>query len=214
MRIPALASVTLLVMMLAACGNDPVRDEAGPQVWQSMQAALVPGNRPPPVTGTALRATLTPDRMARLNRPVLLTEIPGRGAARMLNTAQNGNVATWQSKDRIVVNLRDGVVISTRGFGADLMSAEVGATLTALKKGGGPAKRLHAYLDGEDQTIWLEFTCQIARAAGGTLRESCTGPDDIRFENRYRRNSRGEIVQSEQWLGPEIGTMRLERIDP
>jgi len=204
----------LLLLALAACGNDPARDADGPGIWQGVQAALRPGERPPPVTAAALKATLTPDRMARLNRPVLLTEIPGRGAARMLAVARNGEVTTWQSADGIALSLRGGLVISSRGFGADLMSADVGAVRAALAAGGGTARRTHTYLDGENRTRRLDLSCRIAPMGGGALRETCTGPGDLRVDNRYRLDGRGGIVQSAQWLGPGIGTMRLERIDP
>lgn len=203
-----------LLLALAACGNDPARKAEGPDIWQGLRASLPAGERPPPVTAASLKATLTPERMARLNRPVLLTEIPGRGAARMLDVARNGEVTTWQSADGLAISLRGGLVISSRGFGADLMSADVGAVRAALAAGSGTARRSHTYLDGENRTQRLDFACRIAPMGGATLRETCTGPGDLRFENRYRRDGRGGIVQSVQWLGPGIGTMRLERIDP
>lgn len=80
----------------------------------------------------------------------------------------NGDVQTWKLADGVSLSFLDAVLFSSRGLGADLMSADVSGT-RAMLAGDGSARhiRLHSYLDGEYQpsfrappTNWTASPCE------------------------------------------------------
>ena len=150
--------------------------------------------------------------------PVLYIAIPAAGAeATLAPVAQNAGAVTWLTLDEVGVTTRAGVIVATRGLGADLMSADIAGLLPALSD---PARvtRVHYRLDGDNRTEALRFVCETSGAGRETLdivgrqvptwrvAETCRGPAGS-FVNRYWLSAAGRIVQSEQWLTPGIGAV-------
>jgi len=190
-----------------------------------------------------LRGTITRARLDTVTTPLLLAEIPAQAAQATLipwgenvgeNVGQNVGVVTWRTGDNVSLAFAAGVIVATRGLGDDLMSADVTGTVQALTTGGvgtggvgtGAAAqypRHHSYLDGENQTIFRSFLCQMGAAVPeqinsfGLLRdvsrrvETCYSLEET-IENTYWTGSDGTLWRSRQWLGPRLGYMTTERL--
>ena len=136
-------AVLALLVALAACGTPPTPD---------------------------IRPAITPEAIAAAPEPLLFVE-QGQGGAQALMAlaGRNGDVITWASADGRSVSLRDGVLVATRGLGFDLMSADVGGTLTALAGGPREYERFVSYLDGENRTVLRSFACIMADPVAETI---------------------------------------------
>jgi hypothetical protein len=160
--------------------------------------------------------------------PLLAVEIPARGtAARLVPSGQNGAVTTWRSVDAVSLSLRaPGVLVASRGLGEDLVAADAAATAAALSRAApGPVQRRHRSLDGNLVLGSTAYDCALTLVGrerievGGrprdTLRfqERCTDASGGSFLNTYWRDAAGPTVrQSEQWVGPDVGVLRVQRI--
>lgn len=151
----------------------------------------------PPATGGDLRIRI-PARQA--DAPVRLV-------------ARNGEADTYMATDNISVSYRRGILIATRGLGADLMAGDAGATLFALQIPSGETyARQMRYLTGNHQSTWIQAGCTM-KAAGADVRdgrklsryeESCIARRD-RFTNLYWLDGAGKIVASRQWVSAAVG---------
>jgi len=135
---------------------------------------------------------------------------------------QNGNVVTWSSSVRQTMSVRDGVLVATRGFGNDLMSA-LAPDIAEVSRGSGTFHRVYYYLDGADQSQSLAVDCSFARSGNETITllglsydthrvtEVCVNAT-THIENTYWFDGSGKLRQSDQFLSPELAYMRLQRI--
>lgn len=117
------------------------------------------------------------------------------------------NIKLWASTDGAQVALQDGILISTRGFGMDLMSAAV-PSLAALAADHG---RTHHYLDGADKPIRRSYDCTVAVAAKDEnmpnsthLQETCRS-DAGKITNDYWFSEGKRLVKSRQWISQGVG---------
>jgi len=142
--------------------------------------------------------------------PVLLVEIPKLDAvASLVIAARNGGAITWIDPSGVSLVTQDGIVISTRGLGNDLMIVDITGIARALNGGAPKFSRLHRYLDGEGQLGRRTFDCDLSKQEDQLI-ETC---DDAKtkFQNTYTlKNAR--IVSSVQWLGPSIGPAFVEHL--
>lgn len=123
---------------------------------------------------------------------------------------------TWISSDGITLGYRGGLLVATRGLGPDLMAADTGQALAAVRSGSGSYVRIYDYLDGEDQAVRRSFVCSVKNKGSEvieiyelklTLRkviESCSNPE-FQIRNTYWISNRNRIRQSKQWIGPDVG---------
>ena len=175
------------------------------------------------------RSVITPAYLASLDNALLSARLPDRdGFATLTVISDASGVRTWRSADGVGVSLEQGLVVATRGLGADLMLAEVGQVSRAINAGGGSARRVMRYLDGENHELARSYDCRIVTEAVETifllgdqsretvrLREHCApagGAAGTRgFDNFYWVGNRdGVMWQSYQWIGPDVGTMQLQ----
>lgn len=139
--------------------------------------------------------------------PVLLVELPDLDAvASLVIAARNGAAITWIDPSGVSLVTQHGIVIATRGLGHDLMAADVSGTSAALSGGPITYGRVHRYLDGEGQLGRQEFQCAAQKHDTGVA-ETCRGGLTV-FNNSFILKA-GQVVRSDQWLGPEIGVARL-----
>ena len=156
---------------------------------------------------------------AATDLPIVLfsSETSGSSAA-LVQIERNGNVRTYATAARQTVALQNGLVRGTRGLGDDLMSVDLGSlpALVAARRSGTTEREIR-FLDGEEVTDRLRFTCtvQAAPADGGltTMTETCrqqNGPE--RFTNTYQVDGRGRVVGSRQWLSRLQGYATIRQI--
>ncbi|MFN3937972.1 MAG: YjbF family lipoprotein [Gemmobacter sp.] len=217
-RAPAALAIGV-ALLLGACGSD--REITG-------DIRLLADALREPVVRAATRATAPADAPASLTpaqvdaSPVALMIVTPQniGTTAVFGaTGRNGPVVTYTSADRVTVALDRGVLVATRGLLADLMSADA-PSATALAAGAGSHRRSHFLLGPLDRQIRQDFDCALASGGSEVVQiagrawttrvvtETCAGPSG-RFVNRYWVEPGGRIRQSEQWINPRVGTVRL-----
>ena len=156
-------------------------------------------------------ASLTPKSppLSEFVRPLsgtLLTiDIPVRKAqATLVLVARNQGVETWQTGDNVTVSMQSGVIVATRGLGFDVMGSDVTATLAALAgQRSGAYEVARRYLTADNKSDRVTATCTMGRTPKGVYVESCTA-GSASFRNDYWLDGAGRILQSRQWLGPDV----------
>ena len=152
-RIPVFTLLAALV--LAGCGNDVTGNDLSVPVkvlLSALQGAGKPtatANPDDPAVKAgilAYRAQLEAD-----GQPILIAsnETLKYGTLHA-PFGQNGDVQTWSSTGYQTIALRGGILIATRGFGPDLMSA-VAPSVAKVASATGTTNRRYHYLDGADQ---------------------------------------------------------------
>ena len=165
------------------------------------------------LTGTKAQAqvVLPPEALAG---PVMQVQIPSREAdAALSRVAVNKDVETWLATDDISLSFRRGVLVASRGLGFDLMAGDAENSLTAIA-GHGPEvyRRQMRYLTGEHHSTYLTAGCSMSfvgsEIVGGQrlqrLEERCQTRKNL-FTNLFWLNQAGQIIQSRQWVSPQIG---------
>lgn len=210
----------LLVAALAACGSDKGANEnmrlAGGAV-KSVTAIMRPAK------ATAAQPANTEAMVASALRsnsgPLILAGVESRGMQTILGmTGENGGMRTYVTPGQQSLILRNGIVVGSRGFGNDLMSADVAGVSALIRtRRAGSGERTHRYLDGEgiERPLPLRCTVQTGAAQEGGLQviESCAG-NGAKFENHYLVNGAGGIVVSRQWIGPAMGHVTIQTVRP
>lgn len=171
------------------------------------------------------RTVLTREMLDQRGQPTLLAELPDLSVrATLARSGHNADVQTWRSADGVSLSFREGILVSSRGLGADLMSADVSGTRAMLSgEIRGYYVRLHSYLDGEYQTVFRAYQCHRGSAqaerivvfdrAHDTTRteEICHTSDDI-LTNLYWVGSDGFVWKSKQWVSRQAGYVLTEQL--
>ncbi|NPD15391.1 hypothetical protein HOY34_09285 [Xinfangfangia sp. D13-10-4-6] len=166
--------------------------------------------------GTVSRADI-----AKSGQPVMKLRVPSRGIETFLTIRDTrGDVVNWFSADGMLFSFRNGVLIETRGLGADLMSsAAPGAGQIAS---GGSYQRSYFFMDADDQTGRRDYRCSVSvdgdevvtiySHAHSTRKvsENCQR-DQGRITNHYWLEG-GKIRKSREWVSPGIGQIEFERV--
>ncbi len=163
------ALIGILLLSLAACSSDKEQPSFGLQMIQIGMAKIGGlGKEQYTPTAAEIKASATPEALAKIGKPVMLAELPGVGLADILIfVQQNGTYSTWASSDGVSFSFDRGLLVATRGMGRDLMSADVEEVLRGITNGAGSGVRVHRYLDGDDQLVMTSFYCYYNRLEGG-----------------------------------------------
>jgi hypothetical protein len=158
--------------------------------------------------------------------PLILVEVPDRQAsATMVQVGQNGDVRSWSGSDGVGVSMTDaGLLVSTRGYGGDILSADVSEVHRALLRPRAAfATRTMRFLDGQGRDFARSYACDYS--SGGRQQveifertyqldqvvERCLASDHG-FENLYWLDAGGTIWKSIQYAGPHAGSLLIERL--
>ena len=152
-------------------------------------------------------------------RPVLDIEFVDLGVAgKLVLEQQDGGYSRYLSADLGGIVLQNGILHSMFGFGEPLAGAELSEPLRLILAGqSGQTDRFHTYTDGENRAVTRTFRCQIMaqgnrdvalenrQVVTRLLTESCHGLNQS-FENIYFVDlAEGEVIQSRQWVGENVG---------
>jgi hypothetical protein len=205
--------------LAAACGT-----AADNPVTQALTAAVaqIGAEREDPM------AVLTPEVVGSVTQAFLLVNVPDRDAkATMVIFDASDDRLDWRGGDGRGLVTQGDIIIATRGFGADLFLAETPDLRRNILAGEGTHQRLHRYLDGENRMQQIAFTCRlttlgsdsvdlIARVVVATkLQEICHSGAEmpVTIENTYWvAGGNRDMMQSEQWIGPEVGMVILQHL--
>ncbi len=227
----ALALLGLLA--LAACGTKTEDTEVANLLLTRVKDRINQGpdgpvGRPIPLAPQQLAAMV-----AGADVPLAYMRLENTGSYAVLaQVGQNGPYRTYATALRQSFGFRDGLLVSTRGIGFDLMSSDHADLLAALR---GPVGATASYslhlLDGEERPLTLSFACTVTAdpaeplalvsAAGQRLasdtaqrsrRADCTGEDGTGFTDYYRLDAAGQIVAARQWIGPDNADVTVQQL--
>lgn len=208
---------------LSGCGSDSDAQDFATQgallstaINGSKDRSSLGANNPAALS--ALRAALEAD-----GQPLYFVVNPVLGYSNLMAPyGRNGDVQTWSSTHYETVSLRQGMLVATRGFGADLMTA-TGPSLAQIASAQGLTNRHYFYLDGSDATRAFDYTCRRTSAGGETIQvlgrsyatrkvtESCIGPAGS-FKNLYWFDQSAVLRQSSQMVVPGLDNLVLQRV--
>lgn len=205
--------ILLTVMALASCGSDTSSSGAVRVAVDSVLGGTR-ATAPPVITRSLLAQVIT---------PVMLVTVDARRQQALIAEVQtNRDVATWSSVDDITLSFRNGVLVATRGMGADLMAADV----PEVSRSSGSGKshvRVHTLLNGEDQAVQTKYTCTFRTVGVENVEivelsyqlthivESCAA-GGVRFSNAYWLADDHRMRKSRQWVSPEVGFLTIEDV--
>ncbi len=215
----------LVCLTLAGCGGQGQETDTFVAAVRQIGGGLFNRGAEQAPGFTATRASLNE---AGITQPVLVARFEEAGIhAGLLEFRDTRDVTIWRSLDGNTISTAGGALRNTRGFGIDLHSLETAPLERALSAAtAAEYSRFYRVLDGQNQLRAIRLYCQLSPAgaervdilgrAYSTTRfdESCyvDGEPVALFENTYWRGSGGEIWQSRQWAGPELGYADLERL--
>lgn len=153
---------------------------------------------------------------------LLLNVFDSGAGAVLVPVSNNGPRTTWVSAEGASVTIEQGVILATRGFGADLMGLQTPTTGDAFRN---PSNytRTHDLLNGLGQIERFDYQCVSSFLKEETLvisdkshettayQEVCEGEQYI-FTNVYWLTSDDTFVQSVQWVSPELGQIGYQRL--
>ncbi len=215
-----LTATALCLSLLSACGNDSqsVENVAAVKGAKLYALHLLTGGKVATVDNATVRAGLEEG-----NQPIWGVKVDKLHYINfMAPYGINGPVQTWASNTYESISLKDDILIATRGFGPDIMSAIV-PSLSQVRSARGLFHRVYYYLDGADQPQRVDFDCSFAPAASETVavldrtyaahrvNESCINAQSS-FENAYWFDPSGSLRQSIQYVSSQAASMQLQRV--
>ncbi|MDF2143181.1 YjbF family lipoprotein [Paenirhodobacter sp. CAU 1674] len=210
------------LLICALCAAPLLGCSSDPQTQKQLSALpLMRKSAPEPAAGflAAHKAGAPAVIAVQENRPEVIAVFLRQALS------DRSGVGTWITADGSQLMFEDGIVVGTRGFGADLMASDVSDVLPLVQgMGDGIATHLMTQIDGDDHAVTRAFKCRISRAgidsvvigttlvSTQTMVEDCRG-SDTSFANYYWVvPATGEIVQSSQWAGPLIERVSVRKI--
>lgn len=166
-------------------------------------------------------ATIPRAEIEQAGVPILRVKVPSRGLDMLLaERDRRGDLVTWAAGDGSTFTFRKGVLIETRGLGADLMSS---AAPTADRiAAGGSYQRSYFYI-GPDETMQRrDYTC-TAEVVGNEsvaiyglayptrhIVERCERPEGFITNDFWLHGANPR--KSEQWVSEAIGSIQVEQV--
>lgn len=227
--VSALLMAGLVGGLIAGCsGGEAMNKQEKSPLMQIASAGLNQFKNRRKTASPDPRKTITREMIDASPIEVLFAGIESRDAFAIMSKAgANRDVVTWLTGDGSALNLRQGVLVSTRGLGQDLMGADVSQTLRALHTGGAvngaTTTRIHDYLDGDDQIVRESLRCnfvnngiQVVDIYGinrqlRKISENCSN-SDLSFTNTYWVAQNRRIWQSRQWASPKLGYVFVQHL--
>lgn len=207
-------------------------------------AACASDNRPPGIGATLAKtfggvvlgrggdgaspASMTAADIATLDGPAVRVLVNATGQSLIMRgVARNDRRVTYETPDggRSVV-LMDGILVATRGFGADLMGTRVGALPAILARGGAsPTAYTRSYetLSGSDAIRVFEVPCAAVREGRETVEVGGRTVDAVKITEgcqagggstllNYYWLSGGRVVKSSQFVADGLGFIEIETL--
>ncbi len=216
-----LLTAVTVVALVASCGNDggsgnPVASAVG----QMAKASLAKGKG---AKGTAETAAAPVGRaeLVAFGKPILRVRAERLGQDGFLTIADaKTDVVTWTAQGQATFSLRDGVLIQTRGLGADLMSAQ--APSLAQLRSSASYPRVYFFLGEDDRGTRRTYDCVAATVGRDSVevlgkvhavthvRETCTRPNSQVTNDFWIEGS--AIRKSRQWASSGVSYVEFERV--
>ena len=212
MRLGCVAGLALAT----ACGplnENSMGATAGGQLAKLVGLSKAEAPKPPAIPTEALAAG--PGN-------VLMVTLQARNAvAAMTPVGRNKDVITWITPKGVTLSFQEGILVASRGLNEDLMGADLTGVHRAIVQGTGSARRVHSYLDSEDQTVIRDLSCSYQNAGDDMIStldgqspaikiiEDCKSSGLVFQNNYWIDRIGGDIVQSLQAVAPTVGYIKV-----
>jgi Group 4 capsule polysaccharide lipoprotein gfcB, YjbF len=221
-RATGLVAAAVALAVLGACGNDRPGPNPVVAAFGSMAKASVAKIKARKSGGAPAAAPITRADLEKYGKPILRVTSKSLGQDGFLTISDaKAEVVTWATTDRVTFSLRNGVLIQTRGLGADLMSAEA-PTIGQLSAPGTTYQRIYFFLGSDDGGTRRTYDCATSVAGRETIEivgrshqtthisEVCSRPG-TQIANDYWIEGTA-IRKSRQWTSGRIGYVEFERV--
>lgn len=215
----------LALTVLGACGENagqaPVAGGIGAFAKGAI-AKISPRKAKDGATGKAANPAARRAELQKAGKPILRVSSKALGQTGFLRVVDaKGAVLTWATPDGATFSQRNGVLIQTRGLGADLMSAKA-PSVAQLQNTGTSYQRVYYFLGADDQGTRRTYDCSTAVAGRETIEivgrshttthlvETCTR-GAAKLKNDYWMEG-AMIRQSRQWVSGGIGHIEFARV--
>lgn len=199
----AIAGV-LFLSLLAACGSGGAGLVAGLKGNQGIDIGAV-----------------SREKIEKFGTPILRATVASRGLDLLLSPRNvRGDIVTWESAEGITFAFRNGVLIESRGLGADLMSSSVPSPDRIAN--GTSYSRSYFFVSDNDQNQRRDYVCspearnaEVVTIYGKAhqtrhVAEPCLR-DVGRITNEFWLEG-STIRKSRQWVSPDIGYVEFSRV--
>lgn len=216
-----LAAIVALGVVLAGCGSDTTRTantRAALGAVKQVAGAVRLGRGG---QGTAAQPDLARQiggALRATDGPVALIGVEAYNTFPVAApVSTNAGIETWKTADKRSFAFQQGVLVSTRGFGEDLMSSTADRAVAMITgRQAGQAERRYNFLSGTGATTELRLACRYATSDGGQIAvaeinspstqviETCQ-TSGLSVQNVYWVSPQGRILKSRQWVSQGLG---------
>lgn len=211
----------LAALMIAGCSNSGSDDT----LKNTLKSVFTPRAKaqntgPTPIDMNAVLKQTAPTSLMHVT-------FQDRGVSSLLlQIASNGGYRVYSTAGKQTITLRDGLITSTRGTGIDLMASISGDSRSLIRaRRAGKGTRVMEHVNGAGETIRQTFSCEtfvtgsgrvkqgVINTATTELTENCTSEHN-KFTNVYKVGGSGMVLSSTQWLGADVGYVKVEMLRP
>ena len=218
MEVKRIYQIFIILVVLSGCSSTDV-EKSDPAIFFDLMKSSIFQNEVLPVD---VRKLITREIVEEAGDPILFVELKdGKNATLSLFPGKN-ELPVWLGVDGSTITAKNGVLISTRGMGGDLMHSEYEKTFWGLSNPGKQYDKKYTYILEDNQLVSKNFNCSFG--LGGkfsvvnifdkdfsvsVLVETCTG-QNTSFKNNYWIETDGTVRRSTQYHSNKIGQILLE----
>lgn len=218
------AWVALLALAtLSACGSAQERPSLF-SVARSLTSDVLSPEDSETGGADSARAALTRSVVEQFDQALILVEHPALDAVELMTLVEtNDGTQTWRSRDdRGLLFTASGILLSSRGYGFDLMSSDPSETVAAIEqRQSRPVTRVMVYVRGGEEEV-RSHLC-TTRVIGSEVIELAEERHTVTritetceftagsYTNTFWVDQNGLAIRSDQWVSEELGTVRIER---
>ena len=219
MEVKTVCQIFISLVMLLGCSPTYIQKQSDPIILFNLVKSSIFQNEVSPID---VRKLVTRKIVEEAGDPILFVELAdGRNATLSLFPGEN-ELPVWLGVDGSTITAKNGVLISTRGMGDDLMHSEYEKTFWGLSNPGKQYTKKYTYLVEDNQLVSSYFACSFDlgkkfsiikifdRDFSVSMRvETCTG-QNTDFKNNYWIEIDGTVRRSTQFHSNKVGQVLLE----
>ena len=219
MEVKSVCQIFICLVMLLGCSSKYIEKRSDPIILLSLVKSSIFQKKVLPID---VRKLVTREIVEEAGDPIIFVELEdGRNATLSLFPGEN-ELPVWLGVDGSTITAKNGVLISTRGMGDDLMHSEYEKTFWGLSNPGKQYAKKYTYLVEDNQLVSKYFNCSFNldekssvikifdRDFSVSMRvETCTG-QNTDFKNRYWIETDGTVRRSTQFHSNNVGQVLLE----
>ena len=218
MEVKSVCQIFISLVMLLGCSSTDI-ERSDPAILFDLVKSSILQKEALPID---VRKLVTREIVEEAGDPIIFVELEdGKNATLSLFPGEN-ELPVWLGVDGSTITAKNGVLISTRGMGDDLMHSEYEKTFWGLSNPGKQYAKKYTYLLEDNQLVSKNFDCSFDigdkfsvinifdRDFSVSMRvETCTG-QNTDFKNRYWIETDGTVRRSTQFHSNQIGQILLE----